>query len=279
MALLETALKVLQVRTGELPGDDVDCLRLEKKCIIFNVDGFSAKRVMLPFMDLRDVGWRGAVASFSDLIAKGVKPLGALFSVYGRKFENVKEISLGVLDALKEYDVVFLGADTNEGEEAIDVTSFGFGKDVPKLTGARPGDLVVVPKACWGCVSLCLKGKFIEHCKRPKPKLEWAHVISSNLESITASTDSSDGLALSLYKIARYSKVKIILEKLPSSFEASEEEVLYGGEEYAPVLTVKREDAERIATEIDGIIIGKVEEGEGVWYKGKRVEERGWEWF
>ncbi len=276
-ALLREALK-FRLATGPLFGDDVDCLRLRDGCLVMNVDGFSAKGVMLPFMNLRDVGWRGAIASFSDLIAKGVKPLGATFSVYGKNFEAVREISLGVFEALKEYDVTFLGADTNEGEEAIDVTSFGFSKYVPKVSNAKPGNLVVVPKACWGCINACLRGEIIEHCRRPKPKLQWAEVISSFKDKVTASTDSSDGLVISLYKIAKASGVKIVLQSLPPS-PLREEDVLYGGEEYAPILIVERDVANEIAKKIDGYIIGKVENGEGVWYKEKRLEERGWEWF
>ncbi len=276
-ALLREALK-FRLPTGPLVGGDVDCLKLKEECLVVNVDGFSAKGVMLPFMNLRDVGWRGAIASFSDLIAKGVRPIGAVFSVYGKNFEAVKEISTGVFEALKEYEVIFLGADTNKGEEAIDVTSFGFSDYVPKISNAKPGNLVIVPKACWGCINACLRGEVIDHCKRPKPKLEWAKVISSFRDKITASTDSSDGLAISLYRIAKASGVKIVLHDLPPS-PFDEDDVLYGGEEYAPILVVESEVAEEVTKAIDGFIIGKVERGDGVWYKGRRLEERGWEWF
>ncbi len=274
---LEEVLKV-RVPTGPLFGDDVDCLNIGEKCIVVNVDGFPARGVKLPFMDFKDVGWRGAIASFSDLIAKGVKPLGALFSVYAQRPEIAKEISVGTLEALKEYNVIFLGADTNKGEEAVDVTSMGVAKDVPRISTAKLGNLVVIPNACWGCINACLRGKYIEHCKRPKPKLEWANIISRFRNKVTASTDSSDGLVASLYRISRASKVKVVIESLPPS-NLSEEDILYGGEEYAPILIVSQDSANEIAKMIDGFIIGKIEYGEGVWFRGRRLEERGWEWF
>ncbi len=283
MGLWEEALvRLLRgVKTGLVgPGDDYDCVRLKDELLCFNVDGFAAKHVKLPFMDLKDVGWRGVVASLSDLIAKGCKPLAILFSIYASSEENATEMTEGVMEAIRSYDLIFLGADTNEGEEAIDVTSVCMTDFVIPIGGASPGDAVVLPKGCWGCVAKCLKGHFLQHCKRPTVSLKHAKVISKYSSCIKASTDSSDSLAISLWRIARASDVSIHISEVPKPEFVSYEEALFSGEEYLPVLVVERDCANDLAKEIDGIVAGEVGEGPPlVTFRGNKVEPEGWEWF
>ena len=69
--------------------------------------------------------------------------------------------------------------------------------------------------------------------------------------AVSASMDSSDGLAWSLHELARLSNVGFLLESVPIAPEATEfaelngleacELALYGGEEYELVLTIKPE--------------------------------------
>ncbi len=268
------------VRTGILGlGDDVDALKVGEVYLVTNVDGFAAKGVMLEFMDLKDVGWRGVTACLSDLVAKLVRPSALQFSVYGLTFSEVKEISEGVKEALNEYDLTFLGADTNSGEPAIDVFCFGFSeREPPRLSGAEPGDAVVLPQGCWGCINRCLRGEFWEHCKRPRVDISLVERLKPYAADVHASTDSSDGLAISLYRIAEASGVRIRLEEPPPG--PLGEEGFYGGEEYLPVLVVKKETAEEVAGVVKGRVVGFVERGNpSVVYRGKPLRLEGWEWF
>jgi thiamine-monophosphate kinase len=123
-----------------------------------------------------------------------------------------------------------------------------------------------------------LRGKFFEHCKRPKVRVELVDRLAPLRDSIKASTDSSDGLALSLFKIAKASGVRIRLESPPPG--PLGEKGFYGGEEYLPVLVVERDSAEEVARLVGGKVVGFVEEGEPtVLYKGKELSPEGWEWF
>ena len=275
-------VRELGVRTGKLGvGDDCECVELKGSSVCLNVDGFTAKDVMMDFMDLRDVGWRGVIASLSDLVAKACEPIGAGYSVYASDLEGAEMLSEGALEAIKEYSLTFLGADTNRGVEAVDAFSMGVCEDPVPLRGAREGDLVVVPKGCWGCVRACLEGvagsEEMRHCKRPVIPKRLIRALISNRKFIRASTDSSDSLAVSLWKLAEASDKEIAIWELPNQLD--EEYVLYSGEEYLPVLIVDREGAE-IAKEIDGIVIGEVRGGPAkVTFRGEEVRKLGWEWF
>ncbi len=281
----ESLLKLVAlagVKTGKLgAGDDCDCLEVGDRTLCLNVDGFTAKSVMMEFMDLTDVGWRGVIASLSDLVAKGCRPIGAGFSIYARNLRGAEELSEGALQAIKEYSVTFLGADTNEGEEAIDVASLGTCEDPVPMSGAREGDLVVVPEGCWGCVRACLEGvagaREREHCKRPKIPKGLVEAIIRHRQVVKASTDSSDSLAVSLWKLAKASGKRLELFQLPNKFD--KEYVLYSGEEYLPVLIVDR-GGEELIEEVNGVVIGEVKSGPPkVTLNGEEVKPLGWEWF
>jgi len=286
----EELLKVvyaLKVKSGAIgPGDDVDCFEMSDVYLCVNIDGFPAKGVMMPFMNLNDVGWRGVTASVSDLVAKGIKPSLSLFSLYGRSLDEIKEISRGVFEALRYYGLVFLGADSNEGEGAIDVVTMGTSRRLPpKLSGARDGDKVVLPRGCWGCVAKCLERGDVPpeakmHCKRPRVKIELADVISRYSNYISASTDSSDSLAISLWRIAKKSNVSIEIYDIPKPDFVTYFQALYSGEDYLPILVVEEEFAEEIAEEIGGVVVGSVRSGSPrVLFRGNLVNAKGWEWF
>ncbi|UXD22665.1 hypothetical protein IPA_07170 [Ignicoccus pacificus DSM 13166] len=276
--------KSMKLRTGALGlGDDCECLKLTNSFLCANVDGFRAKDVKMEFMDLRDVGWRGVIASLSDLVAKGARPLASSFSVYSNSIEGIKELSEGALEAIREYDLIFMGADSNKGEDAIDVFSIGTAKKPIPIGGAKVGDSLVIPRGCWGCVSTCLRGEaegeILEHCKRPRIRIELVDVIEEFADFIHASSDSSDSLAITLWRIASSSKVRIDLFDVPKPEEVSLEDALFSGEEYLPVFIIENDVAEEFAKRIGGIVAGKVSEGEGVYFRGRLLEPRGWEWF
>jgi thiamine-monophosphate kinase len=116
--------------------------------------------------------------------------------------------------------------------------------------------------------------------------------------AVTASIDSSDGLAWSLHEIAKMSGVGFLISSVPISDEVKSfaefngldalELALYGGEEYELVVTVKPKlwaDAETAVETVGGRLlpIGKVTRSKQVLFEadGKRrfVEARGWEHF
>jgi thiamine-monophosphate kinase len=115
---------------------------------------------------------------------------------------------------------------------------------------------------------------------------------------VSASMDSSDGLAWSLYELMRMSGVGFCVDVLPVAAEvvefakqnqlSAESLALYGGEEYELVLTVspqKWEAAKKTVEAVGGnlIAIGKATEEKQVTLlvdgKRRQIEPRGYEHF
>jgi thiamine-monophosphate kinase len=115
---------------------------------------------------------------------------------------------------------------------------------------------------------------------------------------VSASIDSSDGLAWSLHELGRMSNVGFLIDKVPVADEAVRfaescgvdvfELALHGGEEYELVVTVKPErwrDAEAAVEAVGGRLlpIGTVTQEKRVVLeqdsKKRLIEPRGWEHF
>src|SRR5262249_8429083 len=93
---------------------------------------------------------KSIVSCISDLCSKGIKPYAFLVSIGIPRYYNKKNISdliKGFFKVSKEYDVRFLGGDTNESKElVIDCNMIGFttSSHIPERNGAKEGDLIVV---------------------------------------------------------------------------------------------------------------------------------------
>ena len=252
---------------------------------------------------------RKAVAScVSDFAAKGVAPDSFLISLglpRGTSEREVTGLAEGFADAAREWKVRLVGGDTNEADDlVIDCTMLGFGAAITPRGGAKAGELVLTTGE-FGLSSAGLK-ILLEGAKaepgfrevavgrvlKPAPRLELGVTISRYL---TASVDSSDGLATCLHSIARMGGVGITLSRLPlakglESFArmngySAEELVLYGGEEYEIVGSMGEKvfsKAARAARSLEEelLLIGETTKGEGVRLKTggweRQVEDRGW---
>ena len=134
--------------------------------------------------------------------------------------------------------------------------------------------------------------KLVESVTHPIAKLETGLKLAAS-RAVHSSIDSSDGLAWSLYEIARLSTVDILLEKIPTASEAevfaqgqrlvAEDLALYGGEEYELVLAIRQDEFSVLEKRIPSLIrIGTVEAGTGevrARTKGntRKIQPRGWE--
>jgi thiamine-monophosphate kinase len=97
---------------------------------------------------------KSIVACVSDLSAKGVKPpyLSLVSLGIPRRYsENeIKDLIIGFQIASKEFGIKIVGGDTNESKElVIGCNMLGFSNindtaNIPRRSGAKPGDLVVV---------------------------------------------------------------------------------------------------------------------------------------
>jgi thiamine-monophosphate kinase len=130
---------------------------------------------------------------------------------------------------------------------------------------------------------------------KPTAQLELGLRLASS-KSLTASIDSSDGLAWSLHEICKASSVGVQIDRVPISRAAQEfatrfalnatNLALYGGEEYHLVVTVKRKrfkdarQASRGNLKAIGVVTNRFR---GVRMKraGRevRIPRKGWEHF
>jgi len=297
-------------------GDDVSAVELEDGGLaVLKTDMLVAKTDVPPGMSLWHAARKAVVMNVSDFAAKGVKPTAMLVSLglpRGFTVEDIKQVVDGLNAGIREYGAYIVGGDTNEACDFI-VACMLFGtvqrRKLVSRAGARPGDLVAVT-GLFGNTSAGLKTllenlkapenirkKLVNSVLTPEARLREGLALAET-DAVTASIDSSDGLAWSLHEIARASDVGFHIDLLPISPEAQEfaeinkldpvELCLYGGEEYELVVTVKPElwkTAEAAVRKVGGklVKIGEVtKEREVLLHTRKKrvkIEARGWEHF
>ena len=297
-------------------GDDVSAVQLGKdRLAVVKTDMLVGKTDVPPGMTLRQAARKAVVMNVSDFAAKGVKPLIGLASLglpRGFTDKDVEQIGLGLNEGAREYGAYIVGGDTNEASDlVISCSLLGFSdrKTLVKRSGAEPGDIVAVTghfgKTLAGLKILLedfsvpeeIKDALIDAIFVPKARLREGLALA-NTGALTASIDSSDGLAWSLYELSDASNVGFRIDNIPLAPEAVKfaethglipwELGLYGGEEYELVMTVKPEgweEARKAAPDLEASLtrIGRATEAMklelSVDGEVKPIERRGWEHF
>jgi thiamine-monophosphate kinase len=297
-------------------GDDISAVELEKgRLAILKTDMLTNKTDVPKEMSLWQAARKTVVMNVSDFAAKGVKPLAIIVSLglpgtYTSK--EVEEIADGLNAGAREYGAYIVGGDTGETTDLIIAISlFGTaGKEEIMLRkGAKVGDIVAVTgffgKTAAGLKILVkgvettsdLRESLISSVFMPKARLIEGLTLRDS-KAITASIDSSDGLAWSLHEISKINKVGFLINKVPIASEAYRfaeinklnpiDIAFYGGEEYELVVTIKPELLKKTINEIKKIggcliPIGKVTKDPQILIdiNGKKgtIEPRGWEHF
>jgi thiamine-monophosphate kinase len=297
-------------------GDDVSAVDLgHGRLAVIKTDMLIGKTDVPPGMSLRQAARKAVVMNISDLAAKGVEPAAILASIgVPRAFtdKDIEQIGKGLNDGAREYGAYVLGGDTNEASDlVISCAALGIceSRYLIRRSGARPRDLVAVT-GLFGKTSSGLKilledfpfppkiGKeLVNSVFKPRARLREGLALAQT-RVVTASIDSSDGLAWSLHEISRASNVGFIIDHLPVAQEAKEfakihnldpvELSLYGGEEYEILVTVKPKlwkAAERALKRVEAslIKIGVVTMKKALTLRIKEktvpIEARGWEHF
>ena len=317
--------KIIELILGQLEqmpqmpipfGDDVSAYALGRdRLAILKTDMLVGKTDVPPGMSLWQASRKAVVMNVSDFAAKGVKPLVFLASLglpRNLREKDISEIGKGLNDGAQEYGAFIIGGDTNEASDLIiSLSVFGIAKrgKVKLRRGARVGDLVAVTgffgKTAAG-LKILLEGLKAEDSIRkalvnsvlmPYARLKEGLALNET-DAVTASIDSSDGLAWSLHEIAKASNVGFLIKRPPVASEVKKfakangldplELALYGGEEYELVITIKPElwiKAEKAVAKVGGrlLLIGKTiaEKIIALEVDGRRlvVESRGWEHF
>lgn len=292
-------------------GDDVSAIDIGKgKLAVIKTDMLVGKTDIPPNMSLWQAARKAAVMNISDLAAKGVKATALLMAIgIPRDFhqKDIEQIAEGLNAGAREYDAYVLGGDTSEASDLIiSCVAFGIGEKNRLMlrSGAETGDIVAVtgffgkPSAGLRVLLLGLSAPpklhktLVDSVLMPKARLKEGLSLART-GAVSASIDSSDGLAWSLHEISKASHVGFLIDNLPTAEESrqfarmhnlnSVELCLYGGEEYELVVTVKPAMWEKATKNVPLIRIGRViKERNLVLKMGKKklpIETRGWEHF
>ena len=251
------------------------------------------------------VARKSVVSVISDLSAKGAKPYVSLISL-GLPLYYSKKATASLINGFKlasrEFGFIIAGGDTNQTKELIiDCCIMGFTGgnrlEVPGRNGACSGDLIVV-SGLFGYPPAGLKilmdgvkatDKFRRRAVRsvlqPEPRMKFGSALS---KYFTSSIDSSDGLATSLYELAKQSNVDLYLNRIPCSPDLlnfannsslnSSELIFHGGEEFEIVCTIPRSKIEKVIScakrsRIQLLVIGEVKNGYGNVFVKSRMED------
>jgi len=316
--IIEIILRCLdQMPNMPVPfGDDVSAVDIgNEKLAVIKTDMLVGKTDVPPSMNLWQAARKAVAMNISDLAAKGVKPIALLASIgipRGFAKKDIEQIGKGLNAGAREYNAYVLGGDTNEASDlVISCTAFGIVEKryLMKRSGAKPDDLVAVTgvfgKTSSG-LKILLKGltappemrkELVNAVLMPQARLKEGLALAQT-HAVTASIDSSDGLAWSLHEISRASNVGFVIDNLAVAREVEEfaeihsldpvELSLYGGEEYELVVTLKPElweKAKKTTEQVGASLtkIGQVTEEKTLLLRTKEkiipIEARGWEHF
>jgi thiamine-monophosphate kinase len=296
-------------------GDDVSGAPIRDEIAVLKTDMLVGATDVPPGMSLFNAARKTVVMNVSDFASKGVLPSAIVVGLgLPRKLatkESVAEIADGLNAGAREYGAYVIGGDTNETSDLIiSLTLFGTTRNALMLrSGARDGDIVAVTgmfgrttaglRLLFGdCkASAEMRELFLTAVYSPKARLREGLALQGH-DYVSASMDSSDGLAWCLHELGRMSKVGFVIDKVPIASEVEKfaslnnlnatDLAFYGGEEYELVVTVKPEkweEAKAQVRDVGGCLIpigtatadkDVVLEADGA---RKTIEPRGWEHF
>ncbi len=297
-------------------GDDVSAVNInQKQAAILKTDMLVGKTDVPRHMSLWQAARKAIIMNVSDFASKGVQPITALVSLglpRGLTRKDIEEIARGLNAGAREYGFYVVGGDTGEASDLIiSVSLFGTAEKTALMlrNGAKPGDLLAVTgffgKSASGLRLLLnncsaspnLRDVLLNAVCMPKAKLKEGLALSRS-GAVSASIDSSDGLAWSLHEIGKMSDVGFIVNSVPVADEVRRfaefnhldplELALYGGEEYELVVTIKPKEwseAEAAVEAFGGRLlpIGKVTKDTQMLLdvdgQIRQIEARGWEHF
>ncbi|MGC8480328.1 MAG: thiamine-phosphate kinase [Acidimicrobiales bacterium] len=204
----------------------------------------------LAYLSLSDVGFKAVTVNLSDLAAMGAQPDRILCTIAAPKTVAVAELIDGVRQACRRFDVELVGGDLSRGSEiVVSVSAIGHLGDheLPlRRDRGRPGDAIAVTRALGaaaaGLRSLRANGSHHyprlpheEQHARPLPRIEEGR--AALIGGASGAMDISDGFALDLHRLADLSDVGFVIDHVPVDPAATEEEALFGGEDYELIIT------------------------------------------
>jgi len=250
----------------------------------------------LTYVPLKHLGYKAAIANFSDVYAMNAMPTQITVSIgisSKMQLAAVKELYDGIKLACNLYDVDLVGGDTTASLTGllISITALGIAApgSVVYRSGAKQNDLICVSgdlgAAYMGLLLLQREKKLFEDESSAQPQLsDFHHIIERQLKpearkdiinhlrnidlKPSSMIDISDGLSSELLHLCDSSKLgcKIYAEKIPIHEETDRLAVgmglsplvaaLNGGEDYELLFTIPLEHFDKIQDQTNIHIIG-----------------------
>jgi len=298
-------------------GDDISAIEIGEDIVaVLKTDMLVAGTDVPRGMSFWQAARKAVVMNVSDFAAKGVKPEAMLVSLgIPEKLAErkvVEQIVEGLDAGAREYGTYILGGDTNEACDLVIACMLYGAAEKNRIIsrgGAKPGEIVAITglfgKTVAGLKILLenfeasrqIKDKLVDSVLMPRARLNEGLALAKTC-AVSASIDSSDGLAWSLYEISKASNIGFEIDTVPLAPEAKQfaemhsldpiELCFYGGEEYELIVTINPKlwkEVQNAVEKVGGklIRIGKTIEKKGIYLKVKDkvvpLEARGWEHF
>ncbi|AKB38967.1 Thiamine-monophosphate kinase [Methanosarcina siciliae C2J] len=261
-----------------------DCAVLDLKgedCLVVTTDMLHRTTDFPPEMTPWQMGWMSAAVNLSDIAAMGAEPTGLLMAIgmpADTEIAFAEELAKGIQACAEFCETAVIGGDLDtHAELTITGTALGRVKKSRLLLrkGAKPGDLVCVT-GYTGSAGVALEAiqskksvseTVLKALFEPVPRTREARKLAET-GAVTSMMDTSDGLAMSLYDLARQSKVgfRIREEALPILQEVREfasdpgellEFALYTGGDFELIFTVDPGRLKKVQNICNLTIIGE----------------------
>lgn len=244
--LIETIKASLGASASAI-GDDCAVIDMSAGKYLFCLDNFNeGTHFSSEYFTPEDIGWKSLAVNLSDISAHAGEPLYilvglSLSSNINDKTQWVKDFYQGLNSCAQKFgQAIVIGGDITASQSQTNVSVAVIGKAAPQellRSLAKPGHKVFV-SGKFGNSASFLAGmrqepENIKYHLRPEPRLNLAKALAKSVSS-AALMDASDGLAASLFEIARQSRVDIGIETnlIPKDSFVSIQQALYGGEDY-----------------------------------------------
>jgi thiamine-monophosphate kinase len=255
-------------RHSPLIGDDCAIIKAPAgKDLLFTTD-FTIEGVHFTRdLPATQVGHRALLRGLSDIAAMGGTPKYCLVSLAVAPWAGERwtdDFYRGLLGLASQHKTQLAGGDLSHASQVVvDIVVYGVvqaGKAL-RRTGARPGDRIWVSGALGGW----------HHQLNPKPQLAVGRKL---IGRATACMDITDGLVLDLHRLCLASGVSGELEDIPLLKNATIEQAMFDGEDYALLFTSSKRTN-------PGFCIGSIVEGKPgrILYQGKPLVPRGYDHF
>ena len=286
-----------------------DCAVLDlngEDCLVVTTDMLHRTTDFPVEMTPWQMGWMSAAVNLSDIAAMGAEPTGLLMAI-GMPADTdivfVEELAKGMQACAEFCGTSIIGGDFDtHAELTVTGTALGRVKKSQLLLrrGAKPGDFVCITGhiGSAGTALEALQSKksvseaVLKTLFEPIPRTKEARILVES-GAVTSMMDTSDGLAMSLYDLARESHVGFAIREstLPilkevrefvSSYEELMELSLYTGGDFELLMTIDPQQMKKVQNICNLTIIGECTEYEsGITLESHgrrltRIEQRGY---